>query len=315
MARLTMPSMFTLARRYIAHRRNMGYVLRWANLLFDFGRFADRVAPRRALTTALALQWATSGPTQRPATHARRLGMVRGFAGYCAALDPRAEVPDVHLLGPSYQRIRPHLFTPRQVGLILRRARALPTRHSPLHPMTYETLIGLLACTGMRPGEARRLQLGDFDAAAALLRIGRCKFSPERMIPLHASTVHALARYRNARRRLFPFAEHLFVGITGRPLRAECTVKVFHRLTLGIAANGQRRSLRLLDFRHTFASQWIARWSRQSKPVSHYLLRLARYLGHQDFKSTWWYVSSDPKVLQTAAKSFLLFHEQSHPLP
>ena len=181
--------------------------------------------------------------------------------------------------------------------------------------MTYETLIGLLACTGMRPGEALRLHLGDFEAEEALLRIAPCKSSPERMIPLQTSSVQALERYRAARRRLFPFGDHLFVGTTGGPLRAHRTERVFLRLTLGIGANGERRSLRLVDFRHAFASQWIARWSREAKPVSHYLLLLARYLGHQAFKSTWWYVSSDPKVLRAAAAAFLRLHEESRTLP
>lgn len=307
--------MLRLVRRYIAHRRRLGYLLREATRLFDFARFADRVAPRQPLTAALALQWATRTPSQRRATHAGRLGMVRGFARYCAALDPRTEIPAVHLLGPTYRRIRPHIFTARQLGLILRRAGKLPTRHSPLHPMTYETLIGLLACTGLRPGEALRLRVDDFDAAGAQLRIAPCKSSPERMIPLHASTVQALERYRRVRRRLFPLGDDLFVGATGRPLSARRTERVFRRLTCGLAVNGERRHPRLVDFRHAFASSWIARWSREAKPVSHYLSRLARFLGHHDFTSTWWYVASDPKALAAAADSFRRFHEQSRGLP
>jgi integrase len=167
----------------------------------------------------------------------------------------------------------------------------------------------------MRPGEARRLRLGDLDADGGFLRVAPCKFSPERVIPLHASTVRVLQRYRRARRGLFPLGDHLFVGVTGQPLQDAAVYRVFSRLTADIPATGDRRSLRLMDFRHAFASQWIARWSRRSQPVSHYLLRLARYLGHQDFKSTWWYVSSDPKTLQSAAQSFLRFHEQCHTLP
>ena len=80
---------------------------------------------------------------------------------------PRTQIPDTHLLGPGFQRVRPHLFTPAKVGVILRRARRLPTRCSTLHPLTYEALIGLLASTGMRPGEALRLQWRDLDVDKA----------------------------------------------------------------------------------------------------------------------------------------------------
>jgi integrase len=66
--------------------------------------------------------------------------------------------------------------------------------------------------------------------------------------------------------------------------------------------------VRLYDFRHTFATHLIARWSRQSHPVAHHLILLSRYLGHRGFNSTWWYVSSDPRSLQSAASRFQHFH-------
>lgn len=309
MAKLATPSMLTWVRRYLVSRRKLGYALRSAELLLDFGRFADRVAPRQPLTTALAIEWAAALPTARRATHAGRLGMVRGFSRYCATHDPRTQIPDTYLLGPSFQRIRPHLYTAPEIQLIIQRTRKLETLRSPLHPLTYETLIGLLACTGMRPGEALRLQLRDFDAEQGQLRIRPCKFSPERVIPLHFTTVRALQRYREARQALFPSGETLFVGSTGRPLAARRTEKVFLRLTKGMIPTGQRGSLRLMDFRHAFASHWIAEWSRHSQPVAHHLLLLARYLGHRTFNSTWWYVSSDSRALQSAAKTFQKFHQ------
>lgn len=305
-------SMLASVRRYLVFRRKLGYGMRGAELLLDFGRFADRVAPGRPLSTALAAQWASAVPTARRATHAGRLGMVRGFARYCATLDPRTQIPEAYLFGPIVQRVRPHLFTATQVSRILRRTRDLETRHSPLHPMTYETLIGLLACTGMRPGEALRLRLCDFDTDQGRLHIRPCKFSPERVIPLHPTTVRALQRYREARQALFPMGEAFFVGTTGRPLTARRTEKVFRRLTRDLVANGHRNTLRLLDFRHTFASQRIAQWSRQAQPIAHHLLLLARYLGHRTFNATWWYVTSEPSALRTASDAFRRFHEQDH---
>jgi len=312
MASLAHVSKLSLARRYLAFRRRTGYRMRSAELLLDFARFADRTAPRQPLSTALAIQWACAVGSKRPATHAGRLGMVRGFARYCASFDPRTQIPDSYLLGPTFQRIRPHVFTSAEVKLILRRARQFPAGHSTLQPLTYETLIGLLACTGMRPGEALRLHWRDFDVDRGALRIGRCKFSPERVIPLHPTTLRALEHYRQKRQALFPWGETLFVGATGHPLAARRMEHVFQRLTGDLPPRGERRSLRLMDFRHTFASRWIAQWSQQSQPVAHHLLLLARYLGHRSFNSTWWYVSSDPNALRKASQSFHRFHHQLH---
>lgn len=161
-------------------------------------------------------------------------------------------------LGPHFQRARPHLFTIAEIRLILRRTRRRETRRSPLHPLTYHTLIGLLACTAKRPGEALRVQLRDFDANQGELRVRRCKFSPERTIPLHSTTVRALQHYRERRQAHFPWGDTFFVGATGRPLMTRRTERVFLRLTSDLVPRGERRSLRLLDFRHAFASQRIS---------------------------------------------------------
>ena len=193
--------------------------------------------------------------------------------------------------------------------MILRRTRSLTTHYGPLHPLTYETFIGLMACTGIRSGEARQLKLADFNPRTGQLRIAPFKASPERTIPLHATAVRALTHYAALRRRCFPFTDSFFVGVTGRPLGTGPTESVFNRLVTGIASKGDFPRPRMTDFRHTFASHWIAEWSVEAKPVSHHLLLLARYLGHKNFASTWWYVTSDPRSLRAAADTFRRFHQ------
>ena len=312
MASASSPSKLILVRRYLAFRRSLGYRMRNAELLFDFARLAEREAPGKPLTTALAVRWATAVPSARLNTRLGRIGLVRGFARYCATLDGQTQIPEPGLLGPGFQRVQPHLFTAAETKLILQRTRELQTCRSPLHPLTYETFIGLLASTGIRPGEALRLQCQDLDADEGTLRIGRCKFSAERVLALHPTTIRALEYYRQRRQALFPWGERFFVGVAGRPLSARRTARIFRRLTHGLVPGGQRRTVRMMDFRHTFASNRISEWSRRSQPLAHHLLLLARYLGHRTFNSTWWYVSSDPMALRAASERFRHFHTQCY---
>lgn len=311
MAELNQPPKSVLVRRYLTYRRSLGYRMHGGELLLDFARFADAKAPNKPLTTSLAIQWASASPSTGPKTRAQRLGMVRGFARYCATFDTRTQVPDSSLLGVGFQRGRPHIFGVAELKMILRRARRLETSRSSLHPSTYTTLIGLLASTGMRPGEALRLHWADLDIDRSSLRIRRCKFSPQRVIPLHSTVVRVLQRYIRARRTIFPNGETLFVNAVGHSLSARRTEKVFQRLARGILPHSERGSVRLMDFRHTFASGRISQWSRQKKPVAHHLLLLARYLGHRTFNSTWWYVTADPIALRDACVRFRDFHEQA----
>jgi integrase len=297
-------TMRVLVRRYLQQKRALGYVLRFYDgPLLDFARFADAAAPGQPITTVLAVRWA-SQPNAAPAYQARRLSLIRNLARFCSAFDARTEVPPAGLLGPGMSRTRPHLYSPAQQRDLLLRARRLPLVFSPLRPFTYEAIFGLLAVTGLRRSELLRLRLTDFDAHAGTLRIARSKFCPERILPLHPSSVRALLRYLRHRRRLLPLGDHLFVGHHGQPIPAGSLQQTFRLLTRDWPSNGARPRPRLHDFRHTFATRHIAAWSRHSSTLAHRLLLLSRYLGHRHFHDTWWYVSADTKALQAAAQCF-----------
>ena len=64
---------------------------------------------------------------------------------------------------------------------------------------THETLIGLLAVTGMRVGEALRLDRGDIDWASGVLAIRESKFGKSRRFPCGTPRSAALDRYARIR--------------------------------------------------------------------------------------------------------------------
>jgi integrase len=172
--------------------------------------------------------------------------------------------------------------------------------------ITFANLIGLIACTGLRMGEALRLKETDFDPEAGTLHVPRAKFSPERVLPLQP-TVRALQRYQTARRRHPLCTDRFFVGRTGHPLNQQTVYYTFRGLTRDFVTNGARRRPRFHDFRHTLATKLIAKWSQEQAPVAHHLLLLCRYLGHRSFRDTFWYVSADPAALASVAERFKRF--------
>ena len=83
----------TALTEYLALRRALGFKLQTAEItLRQFVHCADQEGALW-ITTDLALRWATQPQGGQPAHWATRLGMVRGFAQYCRALDARTEVP------------------------------------------------------------------------------------------------------------------------------------------------------------------------------------------------------------------------------
>ena len=81
---------------------------------------------------------------------------------------------------------------------------AAATLRPPLRAATTQTLIGLLAVTGMRIGEALRLDRGDLDLKHARLIVRDSKFGKSRELPLHPTTMRALRAYLRRREQLLP---------------------------------------------------------------------------------------------------------------
>lgn len=304
----------TALRRYLHLRRRLGYELQSTETqLRHFVRFAERESPGGPITTALALRWATSTVSTDQGYRAQRLRSVREFARFCAALDSRTQVPPTRLLQARWTRRAPHIYTVQQVRLIMRLARRISPSGDPLRPALYATLVGLLFCTGLRLGEALRLQIADFDPIGRTLRVPAYKFSGERVLPLHLSTVRALQRYLGQRLRRVAGGTHLFVDSRGRGLAPANLREIFRQITRPIAATGARPQPRWHDFRHSFASRLISYWTRQHEPVAHRLLLLSRYLGHKSFAETWWYVSPAKADLNAAAARFHDYQHHSNP--
>ena len=74
---------------YLEVRRMFGFKLRAAgSLLHQFVSLVEREGASY-VTRELAVQWATQPTNCEPCRWARRLGMVRSFARYVSATDPR----------------------------------------------------------------------------------------------------------------------------------------------------------------------------------------------------------------------------------
>lgn len=304
--------MVSRVEQYLAHRRSLGSPLRTtAYLLQAFARFADEHAPDQPITCLLAMRWIASHARDMRVTRNNRVSALRGLARFCQAIDGRTEVPPLALLSPKPKRRAPHIFSDSQVRYLMQRTRHLRSSSARLRSMTMETVIGLLACTGLRIGEALRLRRQDFDARAGMIHVSHTKYSPERDLPLHPSAVRALQRYQEARLQQYPAGEHFFVGPRGKPLNVETARHSFCYVARGLKVNGARPRPRMHDLRHSFATKMVARWAHESAPVEHRLLLLSRYLGHHHFSDTYWYLEPDRATLQDAATAFRRYHRRT----
>ncbi len=295
-----MNTLLTAARQYLALRRSLGYRLEAPGRLV-LG-FAEQLDARQVslLTVDAAVAWAVA-PDASPYWHWYRLSAVRGFATYLHAFDDRHQVPPSDLLARQYHRPAPFLFSDNEIGTLMATAAARPAR---LHALTCQTLIGLLAVTGMRPGEAYALDRDHVDLPGARLQVINGKYGKSRELALHPSTVFALAEYAQRRDQLCPGprASTFFVSLSGRALHTENTDRAFGCLVglSGLAPRSERTRPCLKSLRHSFAVNTLIDWYRDGLDIDARLPVLSTWLGHVAPHSTYWYLQATPELLGLA---------------
>jgi integrase/recombinase XerD len=181
---------------YLRVRRALGYKLdRQGRQLLQFVAYLDGVGAT-TVTIEHAIGWAILPAGATAGYWCDRLSVVRQFALYLQTIDPACEVPANGLLPYRRERPIPFLFSPADIERVMRAAGQL---RGELHAATTQTLIGLMAVTGIRVGEAIGLDRDDIDRPGQLIRVIDGKFAKSREVAVHETTIAALDSYAELR--------------------------------------------------------------------------------------------------------------------
>jgi integrase/recombinase XerD len=246
---------------YLHLRRSLGHELAEAGWLLP--PFVAYLNARGSATVTIeaTLAWVQQSATNRgPSVGPRRMTAARGFARYLAGIDAGTEVPPLGLMPHRQHWRRPFIYSPADIDTVMDHARC--SIGSPLRAATYDTLIGLLAASGLRIGEAIKLDRSDVDWTEGVLLIRESKFGKSRLVPLQTGSLQALEHYAKLRDRLQPRPAEpsFFVSMVGKRLIYAVVSQTFRQLvhTAGIGV-GAPSAPRLHDLRHTFAVRTLTR--------------------------------------------------------
>jgi integrase len=286
---------------YVHLRRALGYQLRgYERYLADLADDVER-SGASALTIDALVAWACKPADAPPFRWKTRLSIARGFARYMQTIDPATQVPPLGLLAFRRTRPAPYLYSPAEIRALLD---ATDTLTPPLRAATYRTLLGLLAVTGMRVGEALALDDTDFDLPGRRLTIRHAK-GDSRQLPLHATTAQALGAYARVRQQLCPARKQpsFFVSTLGTRVIYECVRETFTKLRTTAGLDQCRPRPRMHDLRHSFAVATLVDWHRAGvDDVAARLPLLGAWLGHRHPASTYYYLQAAPELLALVAE-------------
>jgi integrase len=293
---------------YVQLRRALGFAFEQSGArLEQFARFAaERGEEHVHVQTAIA--WA--GSSKSPLVRDRRLRVVTAFARHARAEDSRHEIPPDDVFPCPRRRPVPYIFRSEEIQQLLRGALCLPPAGS-IRPVTYSTLIALLAATGLRIGEALRLCLEDLGPDGLVIR--ETKFRKSRLVPLHETARAGLERYLERRLALSATDDHILLDHRGERLRYRPVSQVFCKLTrrLGLRRAPGQPQPHPHALRHTFAVRALESAPQDGAGVERHILALSTYLGHTSVADTYWYLEATPQLLAGIAKACERFRQEA----
>jgi integrase len=294
--------------RYLMIRRNLGYDLGTSErVLRRFIAFAESQGTDH-ISTGLFTRWQAVFGHAHQRTWAARLGMVRLFAQWLHGLDPAHEIPPQGLIPSRYRRTRPYIYSEEEIEKIIATTAALPSVYG-LRGLTFATLFGLIAVTGLRISEALVLDIDDVDLEFGVLTVRRGKSGKARLVPIHRSITSRLTAYARERDRLLAFTPRSFFATDRGTRPGDCSARytfaiVCQRIGLRPPQQYLRhgRGPRIHDLRHSFAARTILGWYRTGKDPAQEMIKLTTYLGHAKPEHTYWYIEAVPELLELAAR-------------
>lgn len=265
-----------------------------------FVRYVESSELDGPVTRDMALNFVLSfsGPAN---SRAIRHGVLRRFCEYLAVYDARTDALDRRALPRSRAIPPPRILSDAELASLM----AACSRISPATPhrgRTLATLIGLLASTGLRSGEALRLDRADVDLASGVLTIRKTKFRKDRLVPVHATTRSALRQYARDRDTAFSTPKDCAFFLSSRGNRLSSPgLQIAFAETRKLAGLDDGKPVRPHDLRHRFAVTRLALWHQQRADVQALLPLLATYLGHASYSDTAYYITGTADLLAMAA--------------
>lgn len=269
------------------YKQEASYLLRIDKLAFSNGETSP------GLSEELAQKWIQSNPAEAPMYHYSRIRIFREFSLYLTIQGIKSFLPKL----PRYPRrtFVPHIFTHEQIAKVFSASELLRTSiFNPNSPIAaIPSFIRLLYSTGIRISEGIKLKNRDVNLDEGRIVIKDCKNGAPRNIQIHPSLVTVLRQY--ARFRDFHYLkspkDFFFTNANGNKLLHVPTQKWFRKClqVAGIPYLG-KKGPRVHDLRHTFAVHSLAKMTMETGNIGAPILRLSKYMGHRNLKSTEYYL-------------------------
>ena len=282
---------------FITQKRALGYSYDGgAKTMSNFDEFCrERFPFETSLAKELCHAWVSDS---KYAPGARgRLSPVREFAKYMHSIGEAAYMIPMDLKIEKPTRL-PHIYTEAEIaGLWQVLDKTTPRKDYYVRQFVIPAIFRLIYCCGLRPCEARRLNIADVDFNSSRIDILESKGHKSRIVIMADDVAEYMKEYDRRVSKHMAVREAFFPG----PKGLQCTKTWLNREfnfakeRLGITQFGDNVP-RVYDFRHSFATHRLYQWMREGKDLDAMLPYLSAYMGHASITSTYYYIHLVPGI-------------------
>jgi integrase/recombinase XerD len=244
-----------------------------------------------SVDAADAAAWLQTLARLSPASQARKLSALKGFARFLVQEKRRPDDFTELLSAPKQRRPLPGTLSPGEVEALLE----APSRHSP-QGLRDRAFLELFYSSGLRVSELCALQLTELNLEEGFVRVQAGKRNKDRLVPVGRAAIEAVARYLAHGRSHFvrlKTGSALFLSERGSAISRKT---VWHWIQVYARRAGIERAIKPHLLRHSFASHLLGRGAD--------LRAIQEMLGHADIATTEIYTKVEADRLLSAHAAF-----------
>ena len=253
-----------------------------------------------SITKELIENWRQTRVNDAPMTISHKYSAWAGVARYMQSLGMKSYIASNPAKGTCRLGFAPYIFKKAQIDSMFKESTKLS------HARSSKTISGLNAfpallrtiySTGLRLGEAIRINVEDVQLDDNFIIIRHPKNGRERIVPVCESLKQVLIDYIKVRNGIiksskWPSQDVFFVRNDGKPFSYGSVHNWFERLLsrCGIPYLGDGFGPRVHDLRHTFAVHAIKQMVDKGMEMFAALSTLSAVIGHKNISSTEYYI-------------------------
>ena len=282
---------------FIAQKHALGYSYNdSAKTMDNFDKFClERFPFDTVLSKEICHAWALDSKYKSGIRG--RFSPIREFAKYLHSIGETAYILPMELKNETSRRL-PHIYTEAEIAALWQTFDETPVRKGlPVRHLVVPAIFRLIYCCGLRPCEARRLNVSDVNLHSGKIDILESKGHKSRIVVMADDVKaymkdysHQVSQSMANRAVFFPSSDDtVYTRVwLNREFNNAIAKTEITQFGLNIP--------RVYDFRHSFATHRLYQWMRDEKDLEAMLAYLSAYMGHVNITSTYYYIHLVPGI-------------------